>query len=231
MVRVPSLPVWSVRVFETHLASIASCSFVLLCAAGAGASPRTHDGFQFRGAVGGGYLADGFTIPGAAISLVGPVGVGSTDVMFHGPAGAFEAYFGGTPAPGLVFGGFLTAMSTIGPKVVVNGAEIGQNSDVTLNFGMLGPYVNYYPDPGQGFHLLGMLAVAQTNVNDGTTKYNSATGFGLGAGVGYDWWVGDEWSLGILGRFSWATMRSDQGEVSLTHAAVAPSLLFSFQYQ
>ena len=50
-------------------------------------------------------------------------------------------------------------------------------------------------------------------------------------GVGYEWWVGDEWSLGLLGRISYGSMSgSDDRGVSWTHTTYAPALLLSATY-
>lgn len=208
---------------------VAIAPVAFLAATQAAAAPQAHDGFQFRGAVGGGYLVDTFSIP-AGLSIAG-ISLGSIDYTIHGGAGSLELYFGGTPAAGLVLGGFFSGVSAVAPSMTVGGQEFTANDNVRLNFAMLGPYVDYYPDPTTGFHLLGALGYAQLNLEDGSSKTKNATGFGLGGGIGYDWWVADEWSIGVLGRMSWASMKVDEGTTTLTHSAVAPTLLLSVQYQ
>jgi hypothetical protein len=47
-------------------------------------------------------------------------------------------------------------------------------------------------------------------------------------GVGYDFWVADEWSLGVLGRFLYGSMSgSDDRGVSWTHSTYAPAALLT----
>lgn len=150
-----------------------------LWAGNAMADRRTHDGFQFRGAVGGGYLAD----------WTSGSGTGSTSVSPRGPAGSLEFYLGATPLPGLTVG--------------LDYNSVASWSSLTSFFAS-GLYVDHYLDPHAGFHLLGMLGVSQitSEIHDSRV---SGEGMGtIGLGVGYDWWVGDEWSIGLLGRVTYA---------------------------
>src|SRR5882724_5288319 len=77
--------------------------------AGAAANPETHDGFYFRGATGFGYLHSSIS-PGASSSLSG------LDI-------AFDAWFGGSPIPGLAIGGGITSFDAPGPTYKLGGAN------------------------------------------------------------------------------------------------------------
>lgn len=200
---------------------------VTLLSSAAFAAPRTHDGFQFRGAVGGGYLSDSVETTGT----VGPF-AGTLEGTIKGAAGAFEAYFGGTPARGLVIGGFFGGASAAGPKFKGPAGVEVSDDDTAANLLLIGPYVNWYPDARTGFHLLGSLFLAAGNItyDRGDEESETATGGGIGLGLGYDWWVSDEWSLGVLGRFSYASIKWSDGPVEQTHSIVYPGLFFSFQY-
>ncbi len=195
---------------------------IMMMGRNASAAPQTHDGLQFRGAAGFGYLSDSESASGESASV-------------HGPAGAFEVFVGGTPVPGLAIGGFISAVAATSPTVslTLDGQEYSaSNSNSTLNFVTIGPYVDYYPDPTSGLHVLGALGFAELDVSDGdgNTSTNSATGFSLGAGVGYDWWVSDEWSLGVLARLTYGSMKLTIDGVSFSEHAVAPTVAFSFAY-
>jgi hypothetical protein len=203
----------------------------LLCSGSrASAAPRTHDGFQFRGALGGGYLSDSekLDVPAGLTLLGGPT------ATIHGGAIATEVYFGGTPAAGLVVGGFLSEMRAFGPSVSFPGGQtVTASGDRSLNLLTLGPYVDFYPDPTSGFHILGTLGLAVIDASNGDSTNSSAasSGFGIGGGLGYDWWVADEWSLGVLGRFTYAAMGHTTSGVNVTDNAIAPALLFSACFQ
>jgi hypothetical protein len=188
----------------------------------AGAEPRTHDGFQFRGALGVGYLSDSESLSDSSFSAtISGVGLG------------LDLYFGGTPARGLTIGGFVNATTAVGPSLSVNGKSLGSASnDVSLGLGLIGPYLDYYPDPTSGLHVLALAGLASLSVSDGSgSSQQSGSGFGVGAGVGYDVWIGDEWSLGILGRLQYASTKLDSGGVTATDNVIAPAVLASIVYQ
>lgn len=157
--------------------------------AGADPSVHFHDGFYFRGSIGGGAL-------GATISVDGL----SDDIEVSGGAFSLDLMFGGTPADGLVIGGAYFFSQAQKPNVKV-GSQEGESKN-NFNFGIIGPFVDWFFVPDGGFHA-GLIvggAVANVTNNDGTEKSSSATGAGGGIFLGYDFWIGEQWSLGILGR-------------------------------
>jgi hypothetical protein len=206
-------------------------SLGIVCASGvAGAAPRNHDGFQFRGALGFGFLSGNFKAD-VPVGLPG-LGVGNIGGTISGPAGSFELYFGGTPAQGLTLGGYLSATVAAGPTYKAdNGVSGTANGDVSLNLFTGGPYIDFYPDPTTGFHLLGTLGYAELTASNDNTTSEASTGVGVGAGIGYDWWVGDEWSLGVLGRFTYAAVSHEAAGSKETDSVIAPALLFSVCFQ
>jgi hypothetical protein len=54
-------------------------------------------------------------------------------------------------------------------------------------------------------------------------------GAGFMLGFGYEWWIADQWAIGILGRVAVATATTqDQAGVRWEHGiGAAPSVLFS----
>ena len=194
----------------------------VVCWAGtANADPETHDGFQFRGTLGGGYLSDSESVEGA--------GDGAFEATVSGGAALLELYFGGTPVPGLVFGGFLSGMSAPGPSAEFGGTTFEADDDTSLGLGSVGPYVDYYPDPQGGLHVLGTLGYAQVTFDDGDGIVDESTssGFTLGAGIGYDAFVSDEWSLGALGRLGYAWTSHDTAGVTVHDNALMLGISFS----
>jgi hypothetical protein len=49
----------------------------------------------------------------------------------------------------------------------------------------------------------------------------------FGAGVGYDFWVADEWSIGVMGRFAYAPLK----ENDVTYRTIDPAILATFTFQ
>ena len=56
------------------------------------------------------------------------------------------------------------------------------------------------PDPRDGLFFRVVPGYALVYATDSKLE-RFATGFGVAAGAGYDWWIGDEWSMGVAGRF------------------------------
>ena len=186
-------------VSSTHLAQ-AQPAPVEAAAPGA----RTHDGFFFR------------------IGLNFGVGSLSNDVTSFGEesisgfALGNDFLFGGTPVPGLVIGGGL--MSTYGPKPKYELAGVERELDGTLYMFGLAGFVQYYIDPHEGFHIQAFAGYGALDfVTDaGQSGGNDPHGPFFGGGLGYDFWVGDQWSIGPFGRVLYGTM-SAEGSDSVSY--------------
>jgi hypothetical protein len=152
-------------------------------------SGNMHKGFQFRGALGVGYLSNNEP---------------SSNTTFYGPAGTVEVYFGGSLQPRLFIGGMLSETSAIGPSISHNNVVYNTPNDLHMNLGTLGPYIDWYPSYN-GFHVLGTFGFADLSLSVAGVSY-SASGPYMGTGVGYDWWVSRNWNVGVLSKFTYAPM-------------------------
>lgn len=172
-----------------------------------------HDGFYFRGDVG--LLLARTFVRSEQVShpsySVGDGGLG------------LDLAFGGTPSPGMALGGALSLESVQGGRS-------------TAGLGMLGAFVDGFPEVNGGFHLGGFLGLASTRTMT-PNKVDELRGGGLGfaAWIGEDWWVANEWSLGGLLRLNGAFARDgshDHGAdaYTLTGATYGLSFLFSVLY-
>ena len=99
--------------------------------------------------------------------------------------------------------------------------------ELEVNSFHMGAFVDYYGNPDNGFHVLGEVGYAQLKATTANVTQN-LSGLGLAAGIGYDWWVSNAWSLGILGRFMFSPMRRE--EFDSTNLMYRPSLLFTATY-
>jgi hypothetical protein len=117
---------------------------------------------------------------------------------------------GGTVGSGVIRAGtILEGLST---------GEAGAGDDALVVYGVL---VDVYPKPDDGFHFgvaPGLAIVSSTN--------SGAAGWSMSPHVGYEWWVGPQWSLGVLGRVIYA----EGTNAGTSQRAVAPSVLFSATY-
>jgi hypothetical protein len=195
------------------------------------AKVHNHDGFYLRMSIGGGYMHDSVTY-GTTPSVT---------YKLSGGAIAFDILVGGTPVPGLVFGGGIIGAVAPNPRVKEGNVGTSTSSNVDLNLAMVAGFVDWYPNPREGFHLQGLLGIAgvsTTDRNGDSTNNRNPAGIGLGIGVGYEWWVGNQWSIGVLGRLLYAHATATEtyfdtgGSYDLTekHSVIAPGVLFTAAY-
>lgn len=168
-----------------------------------------------------------------AASVEAPFG----SIGARGGGVAIEFSIGGTVADGLVIGGGLysAGVSTVhwkgdalrGPT----GSDTATGRDGGL--GLLGVFVDYYPTAKDGFHVQGALGIGTlTFESDGTSGVPNEdwAGGGGGAmlGVGYEVWVGSQWSLGGIARLlvMSGSLRGADTDRTFNAKGYAPSLLF-----
>ncbi len=148
-----------------------------------------HDGLQLS-------LGVGVAYSHTSIGL-DPKPSGSKDASVAGLGVGAQILIGGTLAPGLVLGGGSMGGHFISPTLTVGEHEGDSDGDLAAN--LLGVYVDYYPDPRSGLHLLALVGGA--TLEDGNDATDGvAVGFGAAAGAGHQWWIGEQWSLGVLAR-------------------------------
>lgn len=174
-----------------------------------------HDGFYFRGGIGAGYGSLDGDIAGISAKI-------------KGGGAALELLFGGTPTPGLVIGGGFIFMSLNKPTVELGGVESDAAND--LSYGILGVFVDVYPDPSGGFHVGGMLGVANASVSNENGNTNTASVSGTGAFVqlGYDFWIGEQWSFGPNARLLWSSLENSDDDVDEKYTMTGFQIMASF---
>jgi hypothetical protein len=190
----------------------------------AAADPKTHDGFYFRGATGLGYMHSSLTLDIPGVTGTQP------DQSISGLAIGFDAWFGGSPIPGLAIGGGLTGYDVPSPTLKSGGQTATYNGSATLSIVAL--FGDYYFDPNAGMHAEAIVGygVLSAQNNDGSTSSNDPTGLALGLGFGNDWWVSDEWSIGVLGRFIYAPLSYSAGGATAKYSTITPALMATFTY-
>lgn len=176
-----------------------------------------HDGFYLRLALGPGYLStktqNGSSIKGWAVGA--------------------DVWLGGSPMPGLAVAVTFNGVSAPHPHAELSDTDTGGRGVVSgtpqgnLTYSVLGLVGDYYPDPAGGLHFMaGMSYSAMRFTADNGAQSEPASGFGLVGGVGYEWWIGREWSVGPVARLHWASV-SDPVEA---WSVLAPVLLLGFTY-
>ena len=102
---------------------------------------------------------------------------------------------------------------------------------------IVGPFADFYFDRRAGFHVAGAFGLSTFIAGQSLkgsfprTRGHVALGLGFVLGVGYDWWIADEWSLGLLGRvaYGWSS-GSDPNGNDWTHRVLAPAVMLSLTY-
>jgi hypothetical protein len=149
-----------------------------------------HDGFYMRLSLGLAYTSAWGSGPLGNASISG-AGVG------------LSASFGGTIARGLVLGGGLRIADGVGR---FTGGPPDAPGNATASVGqLLGVFVDWFPVPTEGWHVGSQLGLGVTTVTDSSLKESSALAFAGSIFGGYDWWIGPQWSLGLLMSLSTAS--------------------------
>jgi hypothetical protein len=191
-----------------------------------------HDGFYFR-----------FALGGAGLSFAGD-NVKSDQQQIDGASLDGKGFaipvhiaLGGTVAPGLVLGGAIVGAQAATPQFSLRNYGQELTGDLgTITISSLGPFVDYYFNPKNGLHALAAVSYLTASVAEGSpttdglhvpAKDLSGTGFSLAAGIGYEWWVGEQWSLGALAavQYGSATVKSSNDDFEAKLAFLLPGVL------
>lgn len=136
-----------------------------------------------------------------------------------------ELAFGGTLAPGLVLG--------LGNYGVVFPAPESERDPGQLAFNAWGPFLDYYFDPRSGAHVEGgVMFVYGLSSEKDEVESAYGPGYGLMLGAGYEWWVGEQWSVGAILRATYYAVRLEGSDTGLESdvKAFVPALLFGATY-
>jgi hypothetical protein len=162
--------------------------------AGAADAPYTHDGFYLRLQAGGG----------------GTSASNDFDTL-SGASGALNLELGGAIAENLILYGKLFGTGTPGPDWSVDGEPLGTIDDeLSLNFGALGLGLSYYFMP-VNVYLSGAVSFTQLGFSDsdGADLGEVGRGVGLHLGLGKEWWVSEQWGLGVGAEFALSRVRDE----------------------
>lgn len=177
------------------------------------AEARTHDGFYLSFNAGLGYLSSSVDTPFGSETAKG-VSLPSA------------IWLGGTIGPVVIGGGFFGDYA-IAPGVTRDGQDILGDTDFSMTLISFGAFADIYPDVHGGFHVMPYVGWGglERSVN-GNSGSSDPTGLVMAVGVGYDWFVAPEWSLGVMGRFAYAPLKMEDA----SFPTIAPAVLFTVTY-
>lgn len=111
----------------------------------------------------------------------------------------------------------------------------------SLSYSRFGLLADWYPNPRQGLHLMGGVGLSQLMINP-RTAYQSTdpelsdtdhlSGMYFLIGIGHEWWVSQQWSIGLLLRAEGSSMKSSGSyePISADASFAATSLGVTFTY-
>jgi hypothetical protein len=167
---------------------------------------RYHDGFYSRFSIGGGYFSSSVETTAFSADISG----GSL---------AIDGMIGGSPIPGLAMGVDGAIERVFSPTVTSGDASGKLDFDVVS--GLLGAFVDAFPDPRSGFHAGGIFGYSFAYLSSDHGNSTTAGGFGGGGFVGYDAWMAPELSLGLLARLTAASLSDSDGSPPSTISPIS----------
>jgi hypothetical protein len=200
---------------------------------------RVHDGFYFR--VAGGFSVYDERLSSAELSTGSNFDGQSVEGRNRGIAHSSDLAIGGTIAPGWVVGGGIYSLDLVASTFRARGdgaLAMPDELDPGLrSLSVIGPFVDWYPNVRGGFHAQATLGLATltprvfAHAATEKSKY-IAVGGALLLGTGYEWWVADEWSIGVLTQLGVRVLRGqDDDDVTWTHVITnSPTLSVSLTY-
>jgi hypothetical protein len=196
-----------------------------------------HDGLYLRFAGGLGILRDraesgeGFRHPSSG-EFKAFDGAGS------GMAAATEVALGATPGGGFAIGGAIYTATVPSLEMDDTGVSEGRYDYELSQLALFALHADFYPDPEQGLHFQAGLGLAAYIAGMGfpvgqgqDARAHTSTGFGLMLGAGHEWWVAEQWSMGLLARMLYAwTGGVDPESLGWNHKTFAPTLMVTATY-
>ena len=173
--------------------SVVALAVLLASAPAQAQAPRggvhTHDGFFLQMDLGLGGMRTSAEQAG-------------TEVKVSGGAGEFSIGLGGALTPNFILAGQIWGVSNPDSTVKRNGVEVAV-ADTTTSLSGIGVQLVYYVMP-LDLYLSVTPSITQVTFDDGTTSEDSETGFGMKFAVGKEWWVSDNWAIGLNGQFAFS---------------------------
>jgi hypothetical protein len=175
------------------------------------APQNLHDGFYLRLHLGGSYLR-----------------VSDGNNTLSGPGASLGVALGGVVAPNLIIYGTFYGVSVSDPTLDVSGGGSGTLNGLSLTMiGFGGGLAYYLPN---NVYISGTLATTQFSLSETDNNNNSADskwGFGVQGLVGKEWWVSQDWGIGVAGEVLASSMKDETDE---SWTGLSFGLLFSATY-
>jgi hypothetical protein len=156
-------------------------------------------------------------------------------VTYSGFSLASSFDIGGAPVENLVLHARVGVLDLGRPDVSEDNDVLDFSHVPSVNVGLFAAAVTTYFMPAN-VYITGAvgLSVLTFRYEDSSDSSSTELGVGLNLDVGKEWWVGDQWGLGVAGRvwYSHNAVGDEESEpLSAVDNLVSVSVLFSTTYQ
>lgn len=152
------------------------------------------------------------------------------ELTLSGVGGSFSFDIGGAVTDDLVLHVRFSDLPMINPTVSFNGDEVGNVRNSSLTAVMFGPAITYYFMPVNIYLALALGFSWLTLDIDTLDPRSSDFGFGSNFDVGKEWWVSDNWGLGIAARFWYTHVGDSDSDTEAAFNMAGFGILFSATY-
>jgi hypothetical protein len=118
---------------------------------------------------------------------------------------------GGTVSDNLIIFGDIGGVNILSPSVKINDEDVDNPGDVRIVFGGFGPGVCYYLMPDNYYISLSILLHQSNFYLDNLSGIEADNGFGFNFVIGKEWWVGEQWGLGVSLYFRYGAQSQKNG--------------------
>lgn len=184
---------------------------------------HTHDGFFLRVGAGAGYASDSAEEDGVEVTVSG------------GAVAPIFLDLGFALSKGFSLHASAAGWTIIGPELTISsGSEsvtLDGDNDVSASVFLYGLGGTYYFDPSNSFVtvIVGASQFKLENADD-PDAWESEWGFGARGMFGKEWWVSDNWGLGVAGYVDISQNKdSDDSAVSWTGVSLGALVTATFQ--
>lgn len=177
---------------------------------------ETHDGLMMRFTLGFGYS-------GAESERGAP-----DELAVSGTSSSYSFDIGAAVAENWILHARYSDLTMYDPTVSVAIDAFGESEGVGLSSTLLAPAVTYSFMPAN-IYLTLALGVAWLEIDRSTTSHSDA-GFGANLDLGKEWWVSDNWGLGLTARFWFTNVNVPESFSEVAYNMFGSAVLFSATY-
>lgn len=185
-----------------------------------GRGRRQHDGFYLSLALG--------PVFGEIREQASSTFLGNDAFIYSGTGAILDFKIGGNVAENLLLHGTITSAAIAGPTIELEstGQKETVDSDNSIAEVMYGAGLTYYIMP-TNFFVSGSVGFARFVVSGDDDSQATDFGIGLQLKAGKEWWVGDNWGLGIAVSYSTTSAEAEYSKLGSNRFGVMFNATFN----